>query len=506
MDNNREHRFIELKSRLAEIQDLRGALALLDWDQHVMMPPRGAVARAEALGTLERLAHEKFVDPEIGRLLDALRPYEESLPFDSDEASLIRVTRRDYDKRRRVPSDLAAEMARAASLAQEAWVEARKKADYPLFLPHLRTNVDLKRRYIDCFEPTEQVYDLLLDDFEPGAKTMDVRALFDELKQALVPLIAGCGSSSTVVDDTCLHQHYSADKQRLFCLEVLSRFGYSPSAWRLDPTVHPFASSLSASDIRLTTRYHEDFINAGVFGAMHECGHGLYDNGISPTLERTPLREGASMALHESQSRMWENLVGRGRPLWRYFYPRLQATFPDAFGGVDMETFYRAINKVQPSFIRVEADEATYALHIILRFELEQQIISGELSLGGVPEAWNARMSEYLGVTVPDDAQGVLQDVHWSASLFGYFPTYCLGNIISAQIWEQVRRALPDLDEQFEQGEFGALREWLRQNIHRHGRKFLPTETLARAVGGPIRVQPYIDYLRAKFGEIYGLA
>jgi len=500
-----QHLFIELKKKLAEIQDLHEAAGVLEWDQYVMMPPRGAAARAEALATLERLAHEKFVDPAIGHMLENLQPYEESLPADSDEASLIRVTRRDYDKARRVPAELAAEIVRTASLAQEAWVEARERADFALFLPHLEKNVALKRRYIDCFEPGEEVYDLLLDDFEPGAKTKQVRALFDEVKAALVPLIAACANSRVTVDDTCLHGHFDVEKQRLFCLQVISHLGYTPDSWRLDTAVHPFTSSFSTSDARITTRYEADFINAGLFGAMHECGHGLYDSGISPALERTPLRNGASSALHESQSRLWENLVGRSQPFWRYFYPRLQAVFPEAFGGVEMATFYRAVNKVQPSFIRVEADEATYALHIILRFELEQEMFTGRLQLRELPEAWNARMKEYLGLNVPNDALGVLQDVHWSDSLFGYFPTYALGNIISAQIWEQVGKVIPDLDEQFERGEFGALRDWLGENIYRHGRKFMPIDTLARAVGGTIQVQPYINYLTHKFGEIYRL-
>lgn len=501
-----EQKFNELKTRLAEIYDLNKASALLSWDQQVMMPPKGAASRAEQRATLGRIAHEKFTSPEIGRLLDALRPYEESLPYDSDEASLIRVTRRDYDKARRVPPDLQAEMTRTASLANDVWVEARKQSDYALFLPHLQKNIELKHRYVECFDPTDHIYDVLLDDFERGMKTAEVQAVFDELKKELAPFIAAIAERGSAVDDACLHGHFPAEKQREFALSVVTRFGFNQDSWRFDPTVHPFTISIATSDIRITTRYYENFINAALFGSMHEYGHGMYENGVSPTLARTLLCRGASSSLHESQSRMWENLVGRSRSFWRFFYPKLQATFLDQLGPVDLETFYRAVNKVHPSFIRVEADEATYALHIILRFELEQEIVENKLPLRDVPEAWNARMKDYVGVTVPNDAQGVLQDVHWSQGLIGYFPTYSLGNVISAQIWDKALEAIPDLYAQFERGEFGALREWLRQNLHRHGRKFTPAETLERVVGGPIHVGPYIRYLKGKLGEIYGVS
>jgi len=500
-----EPKFLELKGRLAEIHDLNKVGWVLGWDQRTMMPPKGAAVRAEQLATLHRVAHEKFTSDEIGRLLDDLRPYEESLPFDSDEASLIRVTRHDYDKERRVPGELRAGMARAAAQANPVWIEARKKSDFAMFLPHLQKNVELKHKYVECFEEAEHVYDILLDDYERGMKTSEVRALFAELKKDLVPLIAAIAERADSVSDACVHGRFPIEKQRAFCVSILERFGFIVDAWRLDPTVHPFASNSCTTDIRITTRYYEDFLNPALFGSMHECGHGLYENGVSPALERTPLCRGASLGLHESQSRMWENLVGRSRPFWKYFYPKLQAVFPEQFNGVDVETFYRAINKVQPSLIRVEADEATYGLHIILRFELEQEIMEGGIALRDLPEAWNARMKDYFGVSVPDDAKGVLQDIHWSGGMIGYFPTYQLGNIIASQIWEKAWAAMPDLYAQFERGEFTALREWLRENLHRHGRKFTPQETLARVAGGPINVGPYVRYLKAKLGEIYGL-
>jgi carboxypeptidase Taq len=500
-----EKTYAELKSRLAEVVDVRRAMAILAWDQHTMMAPKGAEARAEQLATLGRIAHETFVSDDIGRLLDELRPYEESLPPESDEASLVRVVRDDWEKARRVPPELQAELTRAAALGYEVWTEARKQSDFAMFLPYLEKNVELKHRYVECFEPADELYDILLDDYERGMKTAEVRAVFAELRQELIPLVAAVAERADAVDDSCLHGHFPIDQQKAFELSVIERFGFSADSWRLDPTVHPFATGSCPTDIRLTTRYAEDNLES-LFSTMHECGHGLYENGVDPALDRTPLCRGASLGLHESQSRMWENLVGRSLPFWRFFYPRLQEAFPGRFDDVDLETFYRAVNKVQPSLIRVDADEVTYNMHIILRFELEQEIMGGEITLTDLPEAWNARMKEYLGVDVPDDAKGVLQDVHWSGGGFGYFPTYSLGNVISVQIWERALEAVPDLYEQFEQGEFGQLREWLRENLHRHGRKFTPVDTLERVVGGPIDPAPYLRYLRSKLGEIYGVA
>jgi len=495
--------FTELKTRLNEISDLGRAGGLMAWDQQTMMPAKGAAMRAEALATLGKVIHDKFVSPDIARLLDDLRAYEESQPYDSDDASLIRVTRRDYEKEARVPGELRADMLRTGALARQAWMQARQESKFDIFLPHLEKNVALKHKYIECFDEAENVYDILLDDFERDMKTAEVTQIFDDLKKDLVPLIAAINKKSDAVSDAPLHGKFPIEKQREFSLAVITRFGFNPDSWRLDPTVHPFASSQATSDIRITTGYYENFFSPALFGSMHECGHGLYENGVSPALERTPLCRGASLGLHESQSRMWENLVGRSRAFWKFFYPQLQTAFPDAFKKVELETFYRAINKVQPSLIRVEADEATYNLHIILRFELEQEMLNGKLALRDLPEAWNARMKAYLGVSVPNDAQGVLQDIHWSAGAIGYFSTYSLGNIISAQIWEKILAEMPDLYSQFERGEFMPLREWLREHLHKHGRKFTPRETMQKVVGGFIDVGPYVKYLKNKFGEIY---
>jgi len=491
--------FDDLKSRLAEIHDLRRAQEILFWDQTVMMPPGGGAVRGAQVTTLDRIAHEKFISDEIGTLLEQLAGYEQELDYDSDDASLIRTTRRDWEKAHRVPADLAAEMTGAAADAHDVWAKARAENDYALFLPHLERAVELKRRYVECFDGYDEPYDVLLDDFEPGMKTAEVRQVFDDLKAELVPLIADIGSIEG--DDAFMDGPWPIDAQGDYSLKIIRRFGFDESFARLDLTVHPFAASSGTQDIRLTTRYKEDDITS-IFTAMHECGHGLYEHGVSPSLERTPLCHGVSSALHESQSRMWENIVGRSMSFWNHFYPSFQAAFPEAVGDVDQDRFYRAINRVKPSFIRVDADEATYNLHIILRFELEQEIMAGTIDLKELPAIWNARFEEYLGIPVPNDTLGVLQDVHWSGGGFGYFPTYSLGNIISVQIWEKVLSEIPDLPEQFEQGEFGQLHDWLRDRLYTLGRKFTPQETLQRVVGGPIDAAPYVRYLKDKLGAL----
>src|SRR5579862_815959 len=495
--------FDELRSRLAEVVDLAKSAEILRWDEQVMMPARGAPARAEQLATLNRVTHETFTSPEIGRLLDQLADFEREHDYDSFEASLIRVTRRDWEKERKVPSSLRAAMSRAATLNYPIWVRARERDDFDSFLPALRESLELKREYVACFEGDyEEPYDALLDDYEPGMRTAHVRETFEYLKAHQAPLIGELGRREPRKPPE--PRRFPLEEQRRFELDVVRRFGFDDSSWRLDPTVHPFARRGSTQDIRITTRYFEDKLD-GLFATMHEFGHGLYEHQVDPALERTPLASGVSLGLHESQSRMWENLVGRSLPFWRFFFPRLKERFPEAFGGTSAEDWYSEVNAVAPSLIRVEADEATYNLHIILRFELEQELLAGSFPLEQLREEWDRRMWEYLGIEVPDAASGVLQDMHWSIGAIGYFSTYALGNLISAQIWEKVHEDVPDLDEQFERGEFDALREWLGAHLHRYGRKFTPAETLERVTGSPrIDPEPYVRYLRRKLGEIYG--
>lgn len=497
-----EEKLAELRALLGQVSDLRSAAAVLDWDQMVMMPPAGAAARAERLATLERVAHEAFTSERVGALLEELRPLEQSLLADSDDASLIRVTRRDYEKAVRVPSDLAAEMTKAASEGMEAWVSARAENDYAAFQPWLDRHLELKRAYVACFDPAPDPYDTLLDDYEPGTTTAEVRAVFDRLKQELMPLIAEVATSD---EDAFMHGPFPEEQQRALSLEAMSAFGFDPRSFRLDTAVHPFCASFATSDIRVTTRFHEGDLES-LFSSMHEIGHGVYERGVDPALERTPLASGCSSGLHESQSRLWENVVGRSLPFWRWFYPRARQAFPDVLGRVPLESFHRAVNRVRPSFIRVDADEVTYGLHIVLRFELEQELLSGALSTADLPEAWNARFAGYLGLEVPENRLGVLQDVHWSGGAFGYFPTYQLGNVMSVQIWEAARAALPDLDERFEQGDFSTLSGWLREHLYSLGRKLTPKETLRRVAGAPLDPEPYLRYLRAKYGAAVAAA
>lgn len=493
--------FDDLRTRLAEIADLGKTASLLSWDQHVMMPARGAALRAEQLGTIGRIAHTKFIDPEIGRLLDGLAAWGEEHEYDSFEAGLIRVATKDWNKARRVPPDLRAEISRSAALANPVWVEARKTNDFKSFLPVLRKNLDLRKQYIECFDVDDEVYDIVLDDYERGMKTKQVRRLFDYLKEHQAPLVQEVAARDGHVLPT---HEFDIPAQKIFELEVARAFGFTDDAWRLDPTVHPFASGTGVTDIRITTRYFTEHLG-GLFGTMHEFGHGLYERQVDPALERSPLARGVSLGMHESQSRMWENLVGRSLPFWRRYFSRLQELQP-TLASYDVEKWYREINGVEPSLIRVEADETTYNLHIIIRFELEQAMIGDEFPLEQLPEEWNRRMHDYLGVDVPSDTDGVLQDVHWSGGSIGYFPTYALGNLISAQIWERITADLPDLDASIEAGEFAPLRDWLREHLHRHGRKFTPAETLERVVGTPeIDPEPYVRYLRAKLADIYGI-
>jgi carboxypeptidase Taq len=495
-------KFDDLRERLAEISDLVKTSALLGWDQHVMMPQKGASIRAEQMATVGRIAHTKFISPEIGTLLDDLREWGEQHDYDSFEASLIRVATRDWEKSRQVPPELRAEMSRSAALANQVWIDARKANDFKAFLPVLRKNLDLRKRYIDCFEVKDEPYDIVLDDYERDMTTKEVRRIFNYLKEHQAPLVKEVAARG---GNDATPREYSLEGQKTFELEVVKAFGYTDDAWRLDPTVHPFASGTGITDIRITTRYFSDHLG-GLFGTMHEFGHGLYERQVDPALERSPLARGVSLGLHESQSRMWENLVGRSLPFWRHFFPRLQELFP-TLAREDAESWYREVNRVEPSLIRVEADEATYNLHIILRFELEQAMLGDEFPLEQLPEQWNSRMWDYLGIEVPNDTEGVLQDVHWSGGSIGYFPTYALGNLISAQIWEKITADLPSLESDFEQGEFGGLRDWLRDNLHRYGRKYTPGETLERVVGSPeIDPEPYVRYLRSKLADIYGIA
>ncbi len=495
-------RLNQLKALLGEIADLNAAVALLGWDQNTYMPPGGAEARGHQLATLSKIAHLKFTSPETGKLIEEIQ--KEGLDPESDDAALVRVVAREYEKATRVPPEFVAEFAQVTSRAHEAWVEAKGKSEFSIFRPHLEKIVELTRQYITFFPPADHPYDTLLDNYEPGMKTTEVKEIFDQLRPRQVELIRAIGERPQV-EDSFLHLDYEKQKQWDFGVEVITRFGYDWKRGRQDESPHPFTTSFSINDVRITTRFLPNDGVSALFSTMHEAGHALYEQGIDPAFERTPLASGASLAIHESQSRMWENLVGRSLPFWEHFYPRFRELFPAQLGNVDLMTFYKGINKVQPSLIRVEADEATYNLHIMLRLEIEIALVEGNLQVKDLPEYWNTKMQEYLGLTPPNDAQGVLQDIHWSMGSIGYFSTYALGNLISVQLWEKIHQDIPDLEDQIRRGEFGALLSWLREKVHRYGRKYEPQQLVQRITGSKITPEPYLRYLQQKFGAIYNL-
>ena len=482
----------ELRERLGELADLGHVGQLLAWDQQVVMPPHGAPARGEAMGTVERLAHDRLAAPELGELLDAAGP---------DEAEIVRVVRRDRDIATRVPGELAAEITRAGAAGLQAWLRAREANDFAVFEPALRRNIELAREYAACFPESEHPYDALLDRYEPGTTAAQVSQLFARLREGLVPLIS---EIATRPDPPTLTGDWTIAAQREIGLQIIRSMGFDPSAWRLDDAVHPFASSPSRTDVRVTSRFSERNLT-GLFALMHEVGHGLYEHGVDPALARTTLDGGVSLGIHESQSRLWENMVGRGAPFWRHWLPRMRERFPLTLRDIDLDAFLRAINVVKPTLIRVDADEVTYSLHVILRFELELQLIDGTLDPGDLPAAWAASMKQTLGIAVPDDLQGALQDIHWSEGIIGYFPTYALGNVFAAQLWRAARADLPALDEDLEAGVYANLRAWLVDKVHRHGRRLTPAELIEQAVGGPLDPAPLLAHLRAKYGALYGL-
>ncbi len=486
-----------------ELAYLHSLGALAGWDQRTYIPEKGHRHRAKAFATLAGVVHQKATRPEVGRWLAAVE--DSALMEDPDVAANVTRWRRDYDRASRVPEALAVELAEAESAGESAWAELREKNDWEGFLPFLRRIVELKKAYAEAVGYEEEVYDALLEDYEPGLKTREVERLFAELRPAATRLLSRIQASTRRPPVEILHRHYPRDAQRAWILEVLPELGYDLSAGRLDPTLHPFAIRIAPGDVRITTRYFEDYFNAAFFGSVHEAGHAMYEQGLPEAHWGTPLGESVSLGVHESQSRMWENLVGRSLGFWRHFFPRARARF-FALEGVELEDFVFAVNEVRPSLIRVEADEVTYNLHVLLRFELELALFRGELEPEDLPQAWNEKMRAYLGLTPPDVKDGVMQDVHWSGGSFGYFPTYTLGNVYAAQLFAAAERALGDLEAAFAEGRFAPLLGWLRENVHRHGRRYLPPELIERATGEPPTARYLIAYQEAKFGALYGLA
>lgn len=500
-----ESKLAELKTRLMECYDLDMISAVLNWDQSTYMPAGGAAARGRQMALIGRLSQEKFTDPAIGRLLDDLQPYAESLPPDSDDAALIRVTRRDYERMTKVPPEFMARFIAHTSDSYQAWTEARPANDYRRVLPMLEKTLDLSRELANFFPGYEHIADPLIDFADYGMKASSVRKLFAELRQELLPIVQAI-TAQEPADDRCLHAQFPEAGQLQFCDQVIRRLGYDFERGRVDKTHHPFTTKFSLGDVRITTRVKENDLSECLFSAIHEAGHAMYEQGIRSDYEGTPLASGTSAGVHESQSRTWENIVGRSLAFWEYFYPQLQEIFPSQLGSVPLETFYRAVNKVQRSLIRTDADEVTYNLHVMVRFDLELQLLEGSLSLRDLPDAWHARYLSDLGVRAPDDRDGVLQDVHWYAgTIGGAFQGYTLGNILGALFYSIAVQAHPEIPEQIRQGRFDTLHRWLIENIYQHGRKYTAPELIERVTGGPIRIQPYIAYLKDKYSTLYQL-
>lgn len=494
-----------LQAQLQKMNDLGNAMAVMGWDQEVMMPEGGAKPRARQLGTLARIRHELATSEELGDLIEGAMGETAGADYDSDTAALLRVAKYDYEQDMKLPVDFVAKITQVTSEAQHVWAKARATNDFALFQPMLEQIFELTAQGAQFIGYTDHPYDALIGQYERGMTTAEVARIFGAHKPDLIELIRAVGEVEDRVSDAILHREYDVDRQREFGLWVIDRLGFDFKRGRQDVSTHPFCTNFSRSDVRLTTRFSKDFLNPALFGLIHEAGHGMYEQGVAEALDGTPLGGGTSLGVHESQSRMWENVVGRSRGFWSWAYPELRAKFPGVLDDIDLETFYKSINTVKRQFIRVEADELTYNLHIMLRFELECDLLAGKVKIADLPREWNDRFEQFFGLRPPSDALGVLQDVHWSAGLIGYFPTYALGNLLSVQYYNTALTAHPNIPEEIAAGKFDTLLSWLNTNIHQHGRKYTSAELTERVTGGQIDPAPYVAYLQGKFGDVYGL-
>jgi carboxypeptidase Taq len=498
--------YAELVRRSKELGVINSCAAVLGWDHQTYMPPKGGALRGEQMAFLASLSHQKFTDSKVGELLAAVEASDLVRDPESDAAANTREIRRAYDRTTKIPQSLVEELARVTTQAQQVWEQAKKKNDYASFQPILARVVELKRQEADAVGFKDHRYNALIEEYEPGTTVAELKTLFAGLTAELAPLVKKIVASPKQPDKSVLEREFPVERQKVFAEAAAVAVGFDFNAGRLDTTAHPFCSGFGPGDCRITTRYNPRFFNEAFFGVLHETGHAMYEQGLPAEHFGTPLGVACSFGIHESQSRLWENQVGRGRPFWEHFFPRLRQTFPTALADVSPEAFYFAINDVRPSLIRVEADEATYNLHIALRFELELALLSGDLTTADLPGAWNERFAALFGLKVPDDARGCLQDIHWSFGGIGYFPTYTLGNLYAAQLMDAARRELGgSLEDDFRRGEFGRLKGWLGLHIHRHGQRFRAGELCRRATGVPLSPKPFLSYLSEKFGALYSV-
>ncbi len=505
MSESLEKAYKELIERTVEVSRIYSCAAVLDWDQKTYLPRKGSDSRAQQISMLVGMGHQKFVDPKVGDLIGELKAGGYDKEEFSDEETNIREISRAYEKAKKVPTSLVMETAETTVKADAAWVEARKKSDFESFKPWLEKVIELKRQYAEAVGYPKEPYDALIDDYEPGATVETIGKVLEDFRVELVDFVGRVIGSGKKPDTSILSRHYPVDKQEILGKMAASAMGFDFDSGRLDKTTHPFCTGLGVGDVRITTRYNPHHFNDAFFGIMHEAGHGLYEQGLDPKHWGTPRGEAVSLGIHESQSRMWENMVGRSLSFWKYFFPLAKGIFYETLRDVKLEDFHFAVNNVEPSFIRVEADEVTYNLHIMLRFEMEYAFFRGELKVDDIPAVWNEKFKHYLDITPPDDAKGCLQDVHWSNGLIGYFPTYTLGNLYSAQFFAKAKEDLGDLDEQFERGSFGELKQWLHKNIHTHGQRYRAGKLVEVVTGKPLSHKPFMDYLKSKFGPLYGV-
>ncbi len=489
-----------LHEALSQLADLSHAQSLLGWDQETIMPPKGAKMRGRSLGTLAGIYHDKLTDAQLVDWVEELKQAD----LVGDEAANLREFSREQSRALKTPRALVVELSETASLGHEAWVKARKDADFPHFRPWLEKMLELKKQVAKAIGFEGSMYNALLDEYEPYAKVEEIEPLFTELRGHLVPMVDKIAGVDKIASQE-LKRPFPVTAQERFGRRVMKDMGFDLEAGRLDVSVHPFCSGIGPQDVRLTTRYDENDFTQSIFGIIHETGHGLYEQGLPAELGNLPVGSAVSLGIHESQSRLWENVIARSRHFWTHYLPLLKTEFPSQLKGIDLDWFYRAINRVEPSFIRVEADEVTYNLHILLRFELESQLLKDELRVSDLPSAWNEKMTDYLGLQPPNDSLGVLQDVHWSLGLIGYFPTYLLGNLHAVQLHAAVKRDMPDLHSQVARGELLPLKSWLNANVHRRGSRLKADELVREITGSGLSVGPFVEYLRSKFGEIYQL-
>jgi len=498
-----------LKRIDSEVYHLERIVAVLGWDQQTYMPAKAIEGRAEQIAEMQTLVHEKSTSGVIGEILETLGASDDapsgSLDVTTIEGAFVRAWHRRYSREQKVPTELVSRIARETSKAQAVWAQAKQENRFSDFAPNLETVLELVVEVAEHVGYEAHIYDALLDEFEPWMTTKEVEEVFDPLAARLVPVVQAIGDAPKI-NDAFLRVEYSSAKQEVFGREVLEAIGFPLDSGRLDVSPHPFTTSLGGRDVRLTTRYNPKHMQSSMFGTIHEAGHGLYELGFSDAIADSILASGASLGIHESQSRTWENLIGRSRSFWRRFFPRLQELFPDQLGSVTDEDFYRAINTVEPSLIRVEADEVTYSLHIILRFELEKRLITGDLRVADLPVAWRDEMKRLLGIEPPDDSLGVLQDIHWSMGAFGYFPTYALGNLYGAQFDRAMRDDIADIDELIADGDFSTILQWQRTHIHGKGSTRTAAELCRDVSGDTLDSDHFLEYIRGKYNELYHLS